>query len=64
MGKENCDEVVSSLKKRMKEIKISKVVCDGGKEGQKSAGFQEENGVFVKHELKDHAMVISQGWPS
>ena len=27
-------------------------------------GFQEETGEFVQRELPDHAMVISQGWPS
>ena len=64
VGRENCEEVVSSLQERMKEMKSSKVVCDGGKEGQKLAGFQEENDVFVKQALKDHAILISQGWPS
>jgi len=30
----------------------------------KVLGFQEETGRFIKRELPDHAMVISQGWPS
>ena len=64
VGKENFAEVVSSLEEKVKEMRIGKEVCEGGKERQKSAGFQEENGVFIKHELKEHAMVISQGWPS
>ena len=51
------------MKEWMKKMDISK---ESGKVGgaKEPVGFQEETGIFVKQELSNHALVISQRWPS
>jgi hypothetical protein len=56
---ENCDTVddASQGEDRLSAANVLK-------EEQDEIGYQEEIGVFLKRELSDHALVISQGWPS
>jgi len=52
---------LKELRKSMERLDLRKPTKEEG--FRKVLGFQEETGKFIKRELPDHAMVISQGWP-
>jgi hypothetical protein len=56
-------EWVEMLSEGMEKLKLRSVPEEREGFGE-MLGFQEETGQFVKRVLPDHAMVISQGWPS